>query len=950
MAERPHRSNRNPRYANRNNDCNNNNNEDTPPPARVGLSREDLMAIATIVATTLQGMSHLNTNTNQPPPPPPPNGIKHHYESLRRNRVPTFDGNPDPEVGQGWLKNIETQLQLLEVPNELKVTVVTPFLEEKAAKWWETISANMTEVGPITWQRFREAFLKQYYPSELRLKLLSEFENFTQTPDMSVVEYTSKFNSLGTYAPAIMADDILKMHRFKRGLNRRIQSALAVYQPTSFDDLMGAAIRAETDIKSREDENKNKRPLTGQSFQGKQPVKRSNQSSGPFKRTPSNSTTTFSSIKPCPLCNYRHIGECRRNTGACFNCGKMGHRIANCPEPLKKMTWSNTNATPNKPKENKTNARMFAITQEEADDANDVVAGTIIINKISAYVLFDCGATHSFISKRYTKKLGLIPEILVEPFRIATPTSKTIETHKIHRNCIVYINEHTFNAELIQVNMVEFDVILGMDWLSKSHAIVDCRRKIIKLRTPSQKEITYHGKAKKRKFLLSASQTWKAMKSGEIVYLAMVNEVKEGVELKIEDIPVVQKFSDVFPEELPGMVPDREIEFEINLVLGATPISKAPYRMAPAELNELKEQLQELLDKKQIRPTAFMDLMNRVFKPFLDKFVVVFIDDILVYSPSEEDHKEHLHLTLQMLREKELYAKFKKCEFWLKSVTFLGHIISKEGVSVDPKKVEAITGWPRPKAVTEIRSFLGLAGYYRKFVEGFSSIATPLTKLTQKNSKFNWSEECEKSFQTLKEKLASTPVLVLHTEDKSFTIYSDASKEGLGCVRMQEGRVIAYASRQLKPYEKNYPGHDLELAAVVFALKIWRHYLYGAKCEIFTDHQSLKYLFTQKELNMRQRRWIELLKDYDLTISYHPGKADKVADALSRKNMVKVILASLSAQPCFQETVKLRQNQDPTLTKLKEQFKEKKSQDLHIDEKGVLWMKGRLCVPNIENL
>ncbi|XP_075478906.1 uncharacterized protein LOC142519762 [Primulina tabacum] len=808
-----------------------------------------------------------------------------------------FDGNPDPEVGQGWLKNIETQLQLLEVPNELKVTVVTPFLEEKAAKWWETISANMTEVGPITWQRFREAFLKQYYPAELRLKLLSEFENFTQTPDMSVVEYTSKFNSLGTYAPAIMADDILKMHRFKRGLNSHIQSALAVYQPTGFVDLMGAAIRAETDIKRREDENKNKRPLTGQAFQGKQPVKRSNQSSGPFKGTPSNSTTTFSSIKPCPLCNYRHIGECRRNTGACFNCGKMGHRIANCPEPLKKMTWSNTNATPNKPKENKTNARMFVITQEEADDANDVVAGTIIINKIAAYVLFDCGATHSFISKRFTKKLGLIPEILVEPFRIATPTSKTIETHKIHRNCIVYINEHTFNAELIQVNMVEFDVILGMDWLSKSHAIVDCRRKIIKLRTPSQKEITYHGKAKKRKSLLSASQTWKAMKSGEIVYLAMVNEVKEGVELKIEDIPVVQEFSDVFPEELPGMVPDREIEFEINLVPGATPISKTPYRMAPAELNELKEQLQE------------------VFKPFLDKFVVVFIDDILVYSPSEEDHKAHLQLTLQMLREKELYAKFKKCEFWLKSVTFLGHIISKEGVSVDPKKVEAITGWPRPKTVTEIRSFLGLAGYYRKFVEGFSSIATPLTKLTQKNSKFNWSEECEKSFQTLKEKLASTPVLVLPTEDKSFTIYSDASKEGLGCVLTKEGRVIAYASRQLKPYEKNYLTHDLELAAVVFALKIWRHYLYGAKCEIFTDHQSLKYLFTQKELNMRQRRWIELLKDYDLTISYHPGKANKVADALSRKNMGKVILASLSAQPCLQETIKLRQNQDPALKK-----------------------------------
>ncbi|XP_075489430.1 putative mitochondrial protein AtMg00860 [Primulina tabacum] len=160
-------------------------------------------------------------------------------------------------------------------------------------------------------------------------------------------------------------------------------------------------------------------------------------------------------------------------------------------------------------------------------------------------------------------------------------------------------------------------------------------------------------------------------------------------------------------------------------------------------------------------PAAFMDLMNIVFKPFLDQCIVLFIDDILVYSPDETSHEEHLHLALQTLRENKLYAKFSKCEFWLKSVSFLGHVISKAGVSVDPKKVQAITEWPRPKNATDIRSFLGLAGYYRKFVEGFSSIAVPLTKLTQKNSKFIWDDGCEKSFQTLKEKLASTPVLIL---------------------------------------------------------------------------------------------------------------------------------------------------------------------------------------------
>ncbi|XP_073152036.1 uncharacterized protein [Henckelia pumila] len=907
MDERPVRNNRNPRYRNRNK--NNEGNPPPPPPLQgLGLNHADLAAIAAIVANTLQGLGNPPVNGNPPPQAVPlVHGVKYHYESLRKNRAQTFKGDPDPEVGQYWLKNIETQLRLLEIPDEFKVDVVTPFLEEKAAKWWEAVSPPMIAAGPITWQQFKDKFLKQYYLAEVKLQKLSEFENFTQAPDMSVVEYTSKFNSLETYAPMIMADDILKMHRYKRGLSSRIQTALAVYQATSFADLMGAAIRVETDINRRKDEKKNKRPLSGQYSQGKQPYKKLNQASGVTKNTFTGSN--YQEAKMCPTCNTRHPGECRKNSGACFNYGKLGHRIADCPEPLKRGTRSNVDATSNKPKdhkENKPNARVFALTQEEAEKSNDVVAGTILINQSPTYVLFDCGATHSFISKRFAKKLGLIPEILVEPFRVATPTSKAIETHRVHRNCIIGISEHVFQAELIQLNMIEFEAILGMDWLANNHALVDCRMKNVKLRTSNLDEVIYHGKTKEQKSLLSASQAWKAMKSVEEVYLAVVGEVKEEVTLALEKIPVVQEFPDVFPEELPGVIPDREVEFEINLVPGDAPISKAPYQMAPAELKELKEQLQELLDKKQIRPraspwgapvlfvkkkygratvfskldlrsgyqqlkvkaedvpktafrtryghyefmvmpfgltnapAAFMDLMNRVFKPFLDKFVVVFIDDILVYSSSEEDHKEHLRLTLQTLREKELYAKFKKCEFWLKRVAFLGHIISKDGVSVDPKKVEAVMDWPRPKTVTEIRSFLGLAGYYRKFVEVFFSIAIPLTKLTQKNSKLNWDETCENSFEILKKKLASTPVLTLPAEGKDFTIYSDASKGGLGCVLMQDGRLIAYASRQLKPYEQNYLTHDLELAVVVFALKIWRHYLYGAKCEIFTDHQSLK--------------------------------------------------------------------------------------------------------------
>ncbi|GKA50258.1 putative reverse transcriptase domain-containing protein [Tanacetum coccineum] len=286
-------------------------------------------------------------------------------------------------------------------------------------------------------------------------------------------------------------------------------------------------------------------------------------------------------------------------------------------------------------------------------------------------------------------------------------------------------------------------------------------------------------------------------------------------------------------------------------------------------------------------PTIFIDLMNRVCKPFLDKFVIVFIDDILIYSRNKVEHEGHLKQILELLKKEELYAKFSKCDFWLSKVQFLGHVIDREGIHVDPAKIESIRDWASPKTPTEIRQFLGLAGYYRRFIEGFSKIAKPMTKLTQKSVKFDWGEKEEAAFQTLKQKLCSAPILALPEGSENFVVYCDASHKGLGVVLMQKERVIAYASRQLKIHEKNYTTHDLELGAVVFALKMWRHYLYGTKCFVFIDHKSLQHILDQKELNMRQRRWLELLSDYDCEIRYHPGKANVVADALSLKERIK---------------------------------------------------------------
>jgi hypothetical protein len=275
--------------------------------------------------------------------------------------------------------------------------------------------------------------------------------------------------------------------------------------------------------------------------------------------------------------------------------------------------------------------------------------------------------------------------------------------------------------------------------------------------------------------------------------------------------------------------------------------------------------------------------MNSVFMLELDKFVMVFIDDILVYSKNEEENEQHLRIILQQLREHQLYDKFSKCAFWLTEVPFLGHVISAEGIAVDPGKVQEVLGWKVPRSVLQIHSFLGLAGYYRRFIPNFSKIAKPMTKLLEKEAKFEWSQQCDEAFLTLKKLLTTAPVLAQPDIEEPFDVYYDASSTGIGWVLMQGGHVIAYASQQLRHHEEHYPTHDLELLDVVHSLKMWMHYLLGNVVNIYTDRKSLKYLFTQSDLNMRHQQWLELIKDSELEIHYHPGKANVVIDALSHK-------------------------------------------------------------------
>ncbi|GKC29699.1 putative reverse transcriptase domain-containing protein, partial [Tanacetum coccineum] len=325
--------------------------------------------------------------------------------------------------------------------------------------------------------------------------------------------------------------------------------------------------------------------------------------------------------------------------------------------------------------------------------------------------------------------------------------------------------------------------------------------------------------------IISCTKTQKYIQKGCYAFFAQNIERKtedKSEEKRLKDVPIIWDSLEVFHEELPGLLPTRQID--------------------------LRSGYHQLRVREE-------DIPKMAFRTRYGHYEFKVIPFGLTNTPaSKEEHEKHLKQILELLKKEELYAKFSKCEFWLPKVQFLGHVIDSEGIHVDLAKTESIKDCASPKTPTEIRKFL---------------------------------EKEEAAFQLLKQKLYSAPILALPEGSKNFVVYYDASHKGLGVILMQKDKVIAYASRQLKIHEKNYMTHDLELRAVVFALKIWRHYLYGTKCFMFTDHKSIQHILDQKELNMRQCRWLKLLSDYDCEIRYHPGKANVVADALTRKERIK---------------------------------------------------------------
>ncbi|GJV61173.1 putative reverse transcriptase domain-containing protein [Tanacetum coccineum] len=511
------------------------------------------------------------------------------------------------------------------------------------------------------------------------------------------------------------------------------------------------------------------------------------------------------------------------NQRACFECGAQGHFKKDCPK------LKNNNNRGNQAGNAKAQAKVYAVGNAGANPDNNVVTRTFLLNNRYTSILFDTGADRSFVSTAISSQIVITPTALDHDYNVELADGRIVGLNTIIRGCTLNLLNHPFNIDLMPVELGSFDVIIGMDWLAKYHAVIVCAEKIVRIPFGDEILIVRGDKSSNKQGtqlnIISYTKAQEYLTKGCHVFLANITLTKDedkSKEKRLEDVPVVQEFPEVFPEDLPGIPPTRQVEFRINLVPGATPVARASYRLASSEMKELAEQLQELADKGFIRPSSlpcgalvlfvkkkdgsfrmcidyrelnkltvknryplpriddlfdqlqgssiyskidlrsgyhqlrvreedipktafrtryghyefqvmsfgltnapavFMDLMNRVCKPYLDKFVIVFIDDILIYSKSKKEHEEHLRQILKLLKKEELYAKFSKCEFWISRVQFLGHVIDCRGIHVDPAKIESIKDWASPKTPTEIRQFLGLAGYYRRFIEGFSKIA-----------------------------------------------------------------------------------------------------------------------------------------------------------------------------------------------------------------------------------
>nr|GEU51914.1 hypothetical protein [Tanacetum cinerariifolium] len=715
------------------------------------------------------------TRQGQNPPPPNTNTPPHHMtpesvqamidQALLRNST-NGDGSQSVVGLTRWIEKMESVFNISGCAIENQVKFATCTLLDVALTWWNgQIRTLSPEAYAMTWEVLKKKMTDKYCLQGELKKLEIELWNL-KVKGNDVPTYTNRFQKLTLICTKFVANENEKINKYISGLPDNIYGNVKSSKPRTLDknieltnDLMDQKLRTYAE----RIDNKRKTVDTSRNNHGHQqkPFKKQNVAKvynmGTGERKPYEG-----SLPKCTKCQRHHNGPCTKkchkcnkvghfardcrssgNTNVvnaqrdgketpkrngCFECEASGHFKRDCPK-LKNKNEGNRN----------TQGWVYAVGNAEKNgnapinpDSN-VVTGTFLLNNHYASILFDTGADRSFISIAFSSLVNIDPTSLGSSYDVELADGKILGIDTIIRGCTINFLNHPFNIDLMLVELGSFDVIIRMDWLRRCHAVIVCDEKLVQIPYGNE-TLTFRG-----------------------------NESNNERESRLTVI-------------------------SCSKAQRAAPVARAPYRLAPSEMKELSKQLQELFDKGFIRPRSspwgpvmpfgltnahavFMDLMNWVCKTYLDKFVIVFIDDILIYSKGEEEHEEHLKTILELLKGEKLYAKFSKCEFWISKVQFLGHVIDSRGIHVDPAEIESIKDWSSPKTPTKICQFLGLAGYYQMFIEGFSKIAKSMTKLTQKGIKFDWGEKEENAFQLIKQKLCSASILALLEGIKDFVLY-----------------------------------------------------------------------------------------------------------------------------------------------------------------------------------
>ncbi|GJS49718.1 putative reverse transcriptase domain-containing protein [Tanacetum coccineum] len=723
------------------------------------------------------------------------------------DRSRNSDDNHDS--GTGRRRQVSTVPTAL---SHVRSSLPTCTLQGNTLTWW---NSHVRVVGhdiayAMPWKTLKKMMTDKYCPRSEIKKLETEMWNL-KVKGTDVLSYNQRFQELALMCDRMFPKESDVVEKYVGGLPDMIHGSVKESKPKTMQE----AIEFANELMDKKILTLAERPGEKKPYGGSKPLfaKCNYHHDGQCAPKCTNCKRIGHSAQDCKsqraTANNNQIaqGENQRVL-TCFECGAQGHFRSNCPK-LRNGNQGNRTGNGNAV------ARAYTIGTARTNPNSNVVTGTFLLNNCYASILFDTGADRSFVSTAFSSLIDIIPTTLDHGYDVELADGRIVWVNTLIRGCNLNFLNYPFNIGLMPVEMGSFDVIIDMDWLSKYHAVIVCDEKLV--RVPfGNKILTFHGDGsnnghESRLNIISCIKTQKYLLKGCPIFLAHVTKKKaedKSKEKRLEDVPIVQDFHEVFPEDLPDQLKelsDKGFIRPSSSPWGASVLfvkkKDGSFRMCIdyRKLNKLTINLRSGYHQLRVReedilkiafrtryghyefqvmvfgltnaPTVFMDLMNRVCKPYLDKFMIVFIDDILIYSKSKQEHEEHRKLILELLKKEQLHAKFSKCEFWIPKVQFLGHVIDSQGIHVDPAKIESIKDWASSKTATDIRQFLGLAGYYRRFIEGFSKIARLMTKLTQKKVKFEWGEKQEAAFQLLKEKLCSAPILALPEGSEDFIVY-----------------------------------------------------------------------------------------------------------------------------------------------------------------------------------